>query len=72
MLAVAALGNTPFQAIVLAAIMLLVYVPLGYAFDTFVYRLRQRRKQAGAPAGASGGGDSDGPRPRERGGQRGR
>lgn len=42
--AVLALGNTPLQAVVLAGVMLAIYVPLGYAFDTFVYRLRQRRK----------------------------
>ena len=42
--AVLALGNTPPQAVVLAGVMLAVYVPLGYAFDTFIYRVRQRRK----------------------------
>ena len=43
-LAVLALGNTPQEAVILAAVMLLVYVPLGYAFDTLIYRVRQRRK----------------------------
>lgn len=43
-LAVLALGNTPQQAVFLAAVMLLLYIPLGYAFDTLVYRVRQRRK----------------------------
>jgi membrane protein implicated in regulation of membrane protease activity len=61
-LAVVALGNTPLQAAVLAVIMLVIYVPLGYAFDTFVYRLRQRRKQgqgqAGADAHTQAGGES--------------
>ena len=42
--AVLALGNTPLQGAVLAATMLLVYIPLGYAFDTLIYRVRQRRK----------------------------
>ncbi len=34
------------QAAVLVAFMFLVYIPLGYATDTMIYRLRQRRKQA--------------------------
>ncbi|MCA1678361.1 MAG: hypothetical protein LC777_05135 [Actinobacteria bacterium] len=46
-LAVLALGNTPQQAVVLAAVMLIVYIPLGYGFDTLIYRLRQRRKARG-------------------------
>jgi hypothetical protein len=29
----------------LALLMLLVYIPLGYAMDAMLYRLRQRRKQ---------------------------
>jgi len=29
----------------LAAFMLIVYIPLGYMTDAFLYRLRQRRKQ---------------------------
>jgi Flp pilus assembly protein TadB len=32
--------------VVLAAFMFLLYIPLGFATDTFVYRIRQRRKQA--------------------------
>ncbi len=43
-LAVLALGNTPQEAVVLAAVMLLVYVPLGHGFDTLIYHVRQRRK----------------------------
>jgi hypothetical protein len=27
--------------------MFLLYIPLGFATDTFIYRFRQRRKQAG-------------------------
>ena len=38
------LGNPPQQALLLAVVALVVYVPLGYAFDKFVYRLRQKRK----------------------------
>ena len=34
------------QGVILAAFMFLLYIPLGYATDTFVYRFRQRRKQA--------------------------
>jgi hypothetical protein len=56
-LAVLALGNSPAQAVVLAAVMLVVYIPLGYGFDTLVYRMRQRRKgrsAASAPGADSG------------------
>ncbi|MEA2331445.1 MAG: hypothetical protein QOH58_1583 [Thermoleophilaceae bacterium] len=35
------------QGAVLAAFMFLLYIPLGYATDTFIYRFRQRRKQGG-------------------------
>jgi uncharacterized YccA/Bax inhibitor family protein len=34
------------QGAILAAFMFLVYIPLGYATDTFIYRFRRRRKQA--------------------------
>jgi hypothetical protein len=34
------------QGAVLAAFMFLLYIPLGYATDTFIYRFRQRRRQA--------------------------
>ena len=33
------------QGAVLAAFMFLLYIPLGYATDTFIYRFRQRRRQ---------------------------
>lgn len=46
-LAVLALGNTPPQAVILAATMLVIYIPLGYGFDTLVYRVRQRRRARG-------------------------
>jgi hypothetical protein len=42
-----ALGNPPQQALLLAVVALVVYVPLGYAFDTFVFRWRERRKAGG-------------------------
>ncbi len=32
---------------VLAALMFLLYIPLGYYTDTLIYRFRQRRKQQG-------------------------
>ncbi|MEA2363967.1 MAG: hypothetical protein QOD71_3112 [Thermoleophilaceae bacterium] len=34
------------QGAVLAAFMFLLYIPLGYATDTFIHRFRQRRRQA--------------------------
>jgi hypothetical protein len=34
------------QGGILAAFMFLLYIPLGYATDNFIYRFRQRRKQA--------------------------
>ena len=34
------------QGVVLAAVMFMLYIPLGYATDTAIYRFRQR-KQAG-------------------------
>jgi hypothetical protein len=33
------------QGAILAAFMFFLYIPLGYATDTFIYRFRQRRKQ---------------------------
>ncbi|MGH2763437.1 MAG: hypothetical protein ACRDLD_12815 [Thermoleophilaceae bacterium] len=34
------------QGVVLAALMFLLYIPLGYFTDMAIYRFRQRRKQA--------------------------
>ena len=48
------LGNPVQQALFLAAVALVVYIPLGYGFDNLVYRMRQRRKGA-APASRSAG-----------------
>jgi hypothetical protein len=33
------------QGVVLAALMFLLYIPLGYFTDTMIFRFRQRRKQ---------------------------
>ena len=38
-------SRSPAAGAVLAAFMFMVYIPLGYATDTMVYRFRQRRKQ---------------------------
>jgi hypothetical protein len=45
-LVVVGFGKGPAQGAVLAAFMFLLYIPLGYATDTFIYRFRQRRRQA--------------------------
>ena len=34
------------QGAILAAFMFLLYIPLGFATDTFIYRFRQRRRQS--------------------------
>ncbi|MEA2401181.1 MAG: hypothetical protein QOK00_1584 [Thermoleophilaceae bacterium] len=45
-LVVVLFGRDPAQGVVLAGFMLLLYIPLGFATDTFIYRFRQRRRQA--------------------------
>jgi hypothetical protein len=40
--------RSPVGAVVLVAVMFLVYVPLGYGTDLLIYRMRQRRKAAAA------------------------
>ena len=45
-------GRPVSQAIVLAAFMLVIYVPFGYYFDLFFYRRRQRQKQRAREEGA--------------------
>ena len=36
----------PFgSSLAIAAFMFVVYIPMGYAMDSFIWRLRQRRKQ---------------------------
>jgi hypothetical protein len=44
-LVVIAFGRAPAQGAFLALFMFLLYIPLGYATDTAMYRFRQRRKQ---------------------------
>ncbi len=44
------LDRTVPQAAVLAAFMVLIYIPLGYYSDLFIYR-RRMRKRAGGGAG---------------------
>ena len=46
-LLIAFLGNTVVQAVLLAAFMMLIYTPLGYYTDLFLYRRRQRKLAAG-------------------------
>lgn len=40
-------GRSVVQGVLLAAFMFLLYIPLGYATDTMLYRFRQRRKAQG-------------------------
>jgi len=40
-------GRAVSQGVILAAFMFLLYIPLGYATDTFIYRFRKRRRQDG-------------------------
>ena len=48
---VAIVFGNPAQAIPLGLVMFLLYIPLGYATDTAMYRFRQRRKQASGQSG---------------------
>ncbi|TMK39297.1 MAG: hypothetical protein E6G56_11415 [Actinobacteria bacterium] len=43
---IAILRFKPAQAIVLLPIVVLIYIPMGYYTDLFLYRRRQRRKMA--------------------------
>jgi hypothetical protein len=47
---VAVVFGNPAQAIPLGLVMFLLYIPLGYATDSAMYRFRQRRKQASGPS----------------------
>lgn len=40
-------GRGPAPAAVLAALMFLLYIPLGYGTDLMIYRFRQRKKVQG-------------------------
>ena len=44
-LVVIAFGRAPVQGAFLALFMFVLYIPLGYATDTAIYRFRRRRKQ---------------------------
>jgi len=39
------LGQTPAQGLVFGAFMFLLYIPIGYFTDSFMYRRRQRKKK---------------------------
>jgi len=47
-LVVLLMGRTPAQAAVIAAFMLVLYIPLGYYMDLAIYRRRKRRAQGPA------------------------
>jgi hypothetical protein len=40
-------SNRVLSGLVFAVLALVLYVPAGYYFETFLYRRRQRRKEAG-------------------------
>jgi hypothetical protein len=42
-----AFGRSVAQGVILAGFMFLLYIPLGYATDTAIYRFRKRRKASG-------------------------
>jgi hypothetical protein len=44
-LAILVLQQSMAQGVVLAALMFLLYIPLGYFTDTMIFRFRQRRRQ---------------------------
>lgn len=39
------LGQTPAQGLAFGAFMFLLYIPIGYFTDSFIYRRRQRKKK---------------------------
>jgi len=45
-LVVVLMGRTIAQAVVIAAAMLVLYIPLGYYMDNAIYKRRQRRAQS--------------------------
>lgn len=47
-LVLVAFHRKPAGAVMLAGVMFLVYVPLGYGTDLLIHRMRQRRKAADA------------------------
>ena len=46
-LVVVAFGRNIASGVILAGVMFLLYIPLGYVTDRTIYRVRQRRKNAG-------------------------
>jgi hypothetical protein len=44
-LVVVLFGQSVANAVLLTAFVFLIYIPLGYATDSAIYRFRQRRKQ---------------------------
>ncbi len=46
-LVVVLFGREIVQGVMLAAVMFLLYIPLGYGTDTAIYRFRQRRQAGG-------------------------
>ena len=56
-LVVVAFGREPVQGFALAGLMLVVYIPMSYYTDRFIYGRRQRQKAGGrASRNARGGG----------------
>ena len=45
-LVVVLMGRSVAQAVVIAAAMLILYIPLGYYMDNAIYKRRQRRAQS--------------------------
>lgn len=53
------LGQAPIQGLAYGAFMFVLYIPVGYYTDSFMYRRRQRKKQeerGGRREGSRGGG----------------
>ena len=44
----------PGAAIALAAFMLVIYIPMGYYMDLYIYRRRLRQREQGGGGGARG------------------
>lgn len=51
---IAAFGRGVGQGLALGAFMFVLYIPIGYFTDLFIYRRRQRKKQRGRASRASG------------------
>ena len=44
---IVAFGRSPAEGLSLGVVMFLLYIPIGYFTDLFIYRRRQRKKRAG-------------------------